>query len=457
MYYPATLPENPCEIKISDNQIMNWNDRDTYMPAIYNVLNGLEYYINDFSSIGITWYELCDRYNVQIGSNTYSCVLLNDEIDITQGLEELIHTDMPEESQTDYSKADKTDRRINQTTLTVDKQNQKISSLITQIGDRSQKTTSITQDIDTIASRVENITDLTRKVTAYTTATLEEVAKGNAPLKLRIFGNNVFGTYESIRFQNGLYFQDGLYFGANQGSSLKINNKVYVLGFNDVLRQLGDVYDEYVYDYSQGQAYIIRRIELDENDNMVVRENEVIENLSMPDFVFDIDGNNTITLAKNANFEITYMVKNNLTDSFASKVYMKSEINQTARQIQAGVTEQITDATGEINENIATLTIKSNAIEQEVSQKTGELEENVASLGVRATNIEGTVTQNYTSLDGRLTTAEATILVQAGQILAKLDSSDFTSATVIGLINNRDGTSSALIQATNINLNGAFK
>lgn len=50
IYYPETLPENPCEIKISDNQIMNFNNRDTFMPDIYDKLNGLEYYINDFSS-----------------------------------------------------------------------------------------------------------------------------------------------------------------------------------------------------------------------------------------------------------------------------------------------------------------------------------------------------------------------------------------------------------------------
>ncbi len=40
------------------------------------------------------------------------------------------------------------------------------------------------------------------------------------------------------------------------------------------------------------------------------------------------------------------------------------------------------------------------------------------------------------------------------KIELKLDSSKFTSAAVIGLINNRDGTSTAKINATNINLNG---
>ena len=58
-------------------------------------------------------YNLCDRYNVQIGENTYSCVMFNNEVNVTQGLEEFVYTDMPEESVTDYTKSDKTDRKIN--------------------------------------------------------------------------------------------------------------------------------------------------------------------------------------------------------------------------------------------------------------------------------------------------------------------------------------------------------
>ena len=112
---------------------MNFNDRSDYLPDIYNKLNGLEFYINDFSSTGICYYELLDRYNVQIGDNTYSCIMLNDEINITQGLEENIYTEIPEETQTDYTKADKTDRKINQTYLIVNKQNQEIQLLASKV------------------------------------------------------------------------------------------------------------------------------------------------------------------------------------------------------------------------------------------------------------------------------------------------------------------------------------
>ena len=46
------------EISISDNQILNGNNRNEFLSGILNQLYGLEYYINDFSSTGITYYDL---------------------------------------------------------------------------------------------------------------------------------------------------------------------------------------------------------------------------------------------------------------------------------------------------------------------------------------------------------------------------------------------------------------
>ena len=127
----SVLQDGLCELKIIDNQIMNWNDRSDYLQDILDQLDGLEYYLNDFSSTGVCYYDLCDRYNIQIGEETYSCIMFNDEVNITTGMEENIHTDMPSETQTDYTKADKTDRRINQAYIMVDKQNGNITSLVT--------------------------------------------------------------------------------------------------------------------------------------------------------------------------------------------------------------------------------------------------------------------------------------------------------------------------------------
>lgn len=145
------------EIKIIDNQILNWNDRSNYLPDILEKLNGLEYYINDFVSTGITYYDLCDRYGVSIGNKVYSCIMLNDELLITQGIVENIYTEILESSQTDYSKADKTDRKINQTNLIVNKQNQKIQALTEETTELGNKITEMTQTVDGVTISVSSL------------------------------------------------------------------------------------------------------------------------------------------------------------------------------------------------------------------------------------------------------------------------------------------------------------
>ncbi|MBR1653670.1 MAG: hypothetical protein IJ690_02070 [Clostridia bacterium] len=138
-------------IEIKDNQFMNFNNRDEFIPDILNKLYGLEYYVNDFSSTGITYYNLCDRYNVKIGENTYSCIMFNDEVNVTQGLEENIYTEMPEESVTDYTKSDKTDNRINQAYIIVNKQ---IGEITARVSDVEGNYSQISQTVNGLSSDV---------------------------------------------------------------------------------------------------------------------------------------------------------------------------------------------------------------------------------------------------------------------------------------------------------------
>ena len=186
VYYPETLPENPYEFKISDNQIMNFNDRSDYLPDIYEKLNGLEFYINDFSSTGICYYELLDRYNVQIGDNTYSCVMLNDEINITQGLEENVFTEMPEETQTDYTKADKTDRKVNQTYIIANKQKSEIELMTREIN-------SVKNDLSNNYYNIEQSNVLIQNATDGLMNTLSQVG-----------GNNLIRNSYFYEYENGL-------------------------------------------------------------------------------------------------------------------------------------------------------------------------------------------------------------------------------------------------------------
>ena len=202
IYYPDPLPEFPIELKISDNQLMNDNNRVDYLPELYEKLNGLEFYINDFSSTGICYYEPCDVYNVSVRGKTYKCVMLNDEINVTSGIEELIHTDMPEQSQTDYTKADKTDRAINKTYVIVDKQNQEIEALAENVSTYDSRIASVEISVDEIRQQVENAVDYKRTVEGYTQIHLTEAMEEDA-LSVEVRG--------SITYLSDLYPREDLY------------------------------------------------------------------------------------------------------------------------------------------------------------------------------------------------------------------------------------------------------
>ena len=118
-----------CEYKIKDNLIMLYDDREDYIDEIFNQLNGLEYYVTDFNSTGITYLDWLDFYNVTIGDKTYKCLMLNDEIKIEQGLEESIYCEEPEETVTPYKTSSKTDKEVS---FIVDKQNGKINAKVSQ-------------------------------------------------------------------------------------------------------------------------------------------------------------------------------------------------------------------------------------------------------------------------------------------------------------------------------------
>lgn len=325
-----------CELMISENQFMNFNDRVDYLQELSDKLFGVEYYLNDFVSTGIMYYDLLDMYNVEIFGKTYNCLMLNDEQLITQGLEENIHTDRPETSETDYTKADKTDRKINQTYLIVDKQNQKIEGVINQIGDRTDKTTTITADIDGLASKVSTLADLTKDITGIQSVVLANCVEGEV-VELHIYGNNTVFKYQYL--SDDLYLSDNLLLGKDKSIIIitdENGNKTYFdLGIEEVLRQRGDTRDEYI--LKDGQALIIRRI----NKDGTIKDNETTEDLGEFHILLP-KGNNTLEIKDfSASIYVKWAVQNEYTDIFATKVELNTSITQTSTSIMTEVNKKV--------------------------------------------------------------------------------------------------------------------
>ena len=377
-----------CELMIKENQFMNFNDRVDYLQELSEKLFGVEYYLNDFVSTGIMYYDLLDMYNVEIFGKTYNCLMLNDEQNITQGLEENIHTDRPETSETDYKKADTTDRKINQTYLIVDKQNQKIEGVINQIGDRTDKTTTITADIDGLASKVSTIADLTNETSGTQIVTLENCIEGEV-VELHIYGNNTVFKYQYL--SDDLYLSDNLLLGKDKSIIIiadENGNKTYFdLGIEEVLRQHGDTRDEYI--LKNGQAQIIRRI----NKDGTIKDNETTEDLGEFHILLP-KGNNTLEIKDfSASIYVKWAVQNEYTDIFATKAEMNSNIEQSSQQITLSVDKKLENYSTTIEMNSA-ITQTAESINSEVRKKVGEdeviskINQSAEAVGINANKIE---------------------------------------------------------------------
>ena len=346
-----------CEIKISDNQIMSKNDRDEYLQDILDAVDGIEYYLNDFSSTGICYYDLCDKYNISIGENTYNCVMFNDEIDITQGLEEHIHTDRPEESVTDYTKADKTDRKINQTYIMVDKQN---------------------GVIDALASSVQDLTDFLKTVQGTGEITLDNTPTSNGAIgRIEITGLTELGLYPGMEYPS-----NNVYPG-------KLTTYVIIQENED-----GTEHNE---------TYIDLGVSLIATDKLIIENNKVSVQRINGDITTDIEvifktyetkTKISVKYFNDANIKCQYIEKNDFTKYFATQTQLSSQLIITDESISTKVSKA--EVVSEINQSAEEIKINAGKISLEglvTANKNFVIDEN-GSMECNDASIKGTAIVN---------------------------------------------------------------
>ena len=383
---PSNLPDDEkIAIEIKDNQIMNFNNRDEFLPALLNRLYGTEYYLNDFTSTGIVYYDLMDKYNVQIGENTYNCLMLNNEVNIDQGLEEQIHTDMPETSDTDYLKTDKTDRRINQTYLIVDKQNQRIDSVVTNVTEQNDKISQITQTVDELNSKISDISDITIAGESMIAVVQLDNINQSEPIEIRV--RPITENISYIYPKNNLYPSDNLYMKERkirfvrtyeEDGETKTENIDYEIP-DDLLYYDSNTYDEFYLNYNSETCQIIKKCKYNADGTVGLLSMAETTDYEYPHILLD-NGNYTIQLlGYNIGYlSVRLMAQNIYTTQFATKAELSSSITQTANEINLRVDEKL----DEEDFTSANIMLKINN------------DESQASINADKINLNGVVTAN---------------------------------------------------------------
>lgn len=343
----SVIANGLCEIKIKDNQIMNFNDRSDYLPDILEKLDGLQFYLCDFVSKGIMYLELCDRYKVQIGDNKYLCLMFNDEQVIQSGITENIYTDRPEKSETDYTKADETDRRLNATYSIVDKQNQIIQQVVTNVSDQNNKISQITQTVDELNTKIQDIADITvMSESQLAFVTLDNVSESE-PITLQVHPINV--SISRLYPRSNLYPSSSLFSTTriirfirtyeSEGQTLT-QNIDYELP-DDLLYYDATHYDEFILQYDSDTCQVRKVCKYNADGTVGLLSSPVTTDYTYPEIRL-LDGDYRVEILNyNAGYiQVRCLTNNIYTEEFATKVVMRSEIDQTATQIMSTVAEE---------------------------------------------------------------------------------------------------------------------
>ena len=449
-----------CEIKIKDNQIMNFNNRSEFLPGLLDALGGLEYYINNFSSTGILYYDLLDRYNVQVGENTYSCVLFNDEINITTGLEEIIYTEIPEQSETDYTKADKTDRKINQTYLIVDKQNQTIESVVKTVTQQNNKISQITQTVDSLNSKISDIADITiAGETDYADLELQGINESE-PIDIRV--HPVLENISYIYPSTGLFPSSQTYMKVRtirfirtyeEEGETKTQSIDYILP-DDLLWYDNEHYDEFYLNYDSETCQVTKRCKYNADGTVSLLNEEVVTDYEYPRILLG-DGDYEIKLLgyTTGYLYIRLMSKNMYTSQFATKAEVTSEITQTAQQIQLEVSETY-ETKNNATTNYSRLTQTANSLQSQVNANDRDIS-TLTQTANSLTSIVSTKVGNNEIISKINQSAEA-ITINANKISLAGKTIALTSDNIKITSNNFSVNSNGDITARNANITGTI-
>lgn len=84
---------------IKDNLILDQDNRDTFIQNLFDLINGISYYIIDIDTIGLGYLEYLDIFTVKANNNLYETICLKNTGEISNGMSEAFTTEEAQETQ----------------------------------------------------------------------------------------------------------------------------------------------------------------------------------------------------------------------------------------------------------------------------------------------------------------------------------------------------------------------
>lgn len=366
-----------CEIRFDENEFID-NKREQVIDGMLEKINGLEYYAVEASNLGVLWLDPCDVITVKDREESeYKTIYLKANVTINTGIKGEMESSIPETTNTEYKVSSKEEKKTLKVERLAKKNEGLIQDLIQETSEHTEKLTKHEQDIDSIKDSVHKLEDFTRTITETNQIHLNETAKGQGYiLEFKIKGNTEYFKY--LVPSDNLVPSDTLVpLGGHftlvcdkQSRTSKSSEAVEIdVVLDNPLRNVGDIYDEL--NIIDSKTTVTRRIGVKNDGSLYILDKavtETLQNVKLTTF----DSETYVYIKEFTGLEYTakYIIKNEYSDKFITKVEADTKIEQKADSIELGVNKKLESysTTEEMNSAIQ---LKADSITSIVSKKVG--------------------------------------------------------------------------------------
>lgn len=207
VYYPSNLSDSQTAVKISNVELIEDSSNDEYRKqfakGIYDNVTGTEYYLYELDSFGIGFLnfgdiftlKVCERTGGTIGDEKeYKTIFMRTDMTVSQGVKEKSKLEAPQATSTDYSAAESaSDKLLKKTMIKVDKQEQRITSLVKESNEKFSEFTQTVNGLD--GKIVDTKNDLEAKITATAAAATSQYTALKTEVEKNYVANSTYNTF----------------------------------------------------------------------------------------------------------------------------------------------------------------------------------------------------------------------------------------------------------------------
>lgn len=346
----ATYGEH--SIIISEDYILYSAElREQAITDIWNRVKGLKYVDCKLTTYyGKPFLKLGDKIRIYISETEYfDTYVLKHNFTYDGAFTSVIESPALTEQEIKTKQDIKLGTALRNTQIKVNKQEQKINSIISAVDNNSEKISNVEQSVEGISQSIKDFEDLVRESTGREKVLVENAMAGT------IQHLSITGKFELLYPEDELYPEDDLY-----------PLEPYLVVEN--VPEEDEEAKKILYTLPIEKINIGETFEIDSQGKCTLtKQDGTIDNLGTLNVEL-FEGNNYIYITSNQpellNYNVSFIIKNSYTDLFVTNAEMNSAITQTANEINLKVSKKVgtDEVISTINQSAEKIELKANRL-----------------------------------------------------------------------------------------------